>query len=155
MTDAASDSRNRKTPLRARRRRTVLAGLLVALLAALPGIVGAADVAVEGVGFAAYRGDAPDAAARAAALHSAKVNLVETYVARLSETVHPMPVPYRDYFYLSFHPELQNTLDQYLSDIVVLDESTDKARKLYQVRIRATLNEEQFNRILPFPQAPR
>lgn len=141
--------------MRSTRRRAVLAGLLSALLSAMPGAVRAAEVTVEGVGFAAYRGDAPDAAARAAALHAAKVNVVESYVGRLSETLHPLPVPYRDYFYLSSHPELQNTLDQYLSDIVVLDQSTDKARKLYQVRVRATLNEERFNRILPFPQAPR
>ena len=141
--------------MRSTRRRAVLAGLLSAALSAMPGAVRATEVTVEGVGFAAYRGDAPDAAARAAALHAAKVDAVESYVARLSATLHPLPVPYRDYFYLSAHPELQSTLDQYLSDIVVLDESTDKAKRLYRMHVRARLNEERFNRILPFPHQPR
>ena len=138
------------------RRRAIVGGALAMLLAAAQSTaLLAAEVPVEGVGFAAYRGEGPNAAAREAALHSAKVDAVETYVVRLSETLHPLPVPYRDYFYLSFHPELQKTLDQYLSDIVILDETTDKARRLYEVRIRASLSEERFNRLLPFPEAPR
>lgn len=112
----------------------------------------AGDVRVRCGGSAAYRGSDPDAMAREAALHAAKVDCVSVYVELLTDKLHPLPVEYRDYFELAWHPELQGRLDEYISDVNIESERTDEAEKRYTIIVTATLNEERFRATLAFPR---
>lgn len=112
----------------------------------------AGEVRVRCAGSAEYGGSKPDARTREAAMHAAKVDCVSDYVVLLSAKLHPLPVEYRDYFYLNLHPELQGRLDEYISDVKIESEWTEEPQKQYRVIVRATINEERFRATLAYPR---
>jgi hypothetical protein len=103
----------------------------------------AVDVQAVGVGMISYRGSMPDAQDREKALELAKRDALENYVIDLRAKGAFPPDRYR--LYLDHARQIEEALNQYVTDVVVVDEITDKATQRYQVRVRATINQSLFD----------
>ena len=118
--------------------------LLIFLSLIFPTSLKAATVDVKGTITLPYKGSlfssAPSGAVKTEAMHDAKLQSWNLYTAQFNDAKMRQ--------YLGVKEEFLSQIDNYVTNVRVIDENIDKESKIITIAVRATINETAVNATL-------